>query len=137
MNFPNYNFSYDKILFFSLYCRETDLISANDKSKCSSIKKKFFPEAANPAYIPQMNEKSLKNLELLFSTSIFQAPMLKDMSLLAKYGAKIYAFEFAYKVWQYRLWSFQERDTKLERFLTANQRCQKVPKFDFHSQFST
>ena len=137
MNFPNYNFSYDKILFFSLYCRETDLISANDKSKCSSIKKKFFPEAANPAYIPQMNEKSLKNLELLFSTSIFQAPMLKDMSLLAKYGAKIYAFEFAYKVWQYRLWSFQERDTKLERFLAENQRCQKVDKFDFHSQYST
>ena len=97
------------------------MISANDKSKCSSIKKKFFPEAANPAYIPQMNEKSLKNLELLFSTSIFQAPMLKDMSLLAKYGAKIYAFEFAYKVWQYRLWSFQERDTKLERFLAKNQ----------------
>ena len=113
------------------------MISADDKSKCNSIKKKFFPEAANPAYIPEMNEKSLKNLELLFSTSIFQAPMLKDMSLLAKYGAKIYAFEFAYKVWHFRLWSFQGRDTKLEMFLAENQRFQKVPTFDFQSQFST
>ena len=25
------------------------------------------------------------------------------------------------KVWQYRLWSFQGRNTKLERFLTKNQ----------------
>ena len=25
------------------------------------------------------------------------------------------------KVWHYRLWSFQERDTKLERFLAKNQ----------------
>ena len=85
------------LLIFCYFFRETELISADDKSKVNSIKKKFFPEAANPAYIPEMNEKSLKNLELLFSTSIFQAPMLKDMSLLAKYGAKVYAFEFAYK----------------------------------------
>ena len=28
------------------------------------------------------------------------------------------------KVWQYRLWSFQGRDTKLERFLAKNQRSQ-------------
>ena len=104
-----------KFNYFSISFRETDLISANDKSKCSSIKKKFFPEAANPAYIPQMNEKSLKNLELLFSTSIFQAPMLKDMSLLAKYGAKIYAFEFAYKVWQYQLWSFFREGYKIRQ----------------------
>ena len=83
-----------------------------------------------------MNEKSLKNLELLFSTSIFQAPMLKDMSLLAKYGAKIYAFEFAYKVWQYRLWNFQERDTKLG-FCLKIKGVKKVSKFYFHSQFST
>ena len=27
----------------------------------------------------------------------------------------------AFKVWQYRLWSFQGRDTKLERFLAINQ----------------
>ena len=27
----------------------------------------------------------------------------------------------SYKVWQYRLWSFQGRDTKLDRFLAKNQ----------------
>ena len=27
----------------------------------------------------------------------------------------------AYNLWQYRLWSFQGRDTKLERFLAKNQ----------------
>ena len=49
-------------------------------------------------------------------------------------------------LWQYRFWSFQERDTKLERFLAKNQlksneiwrigvvtSCQKVPKFDFEN----
>ena len=30
-----------------------------------------------------------------------------------------------YKVWQYRLWSFQGRDTKLERFLAKNQYNQR------------
>ena len=54
-------------------------------------------------------------------------------------------------LWQYRLWSFQGKDTKLESFLPKNQlqsneiilqivlmgRCQKVLKFDFQSQFST
>ena len=55
-------------------------------------------------------------------------------------------------LWQYGLWSFQMGDTKLERFLLKNQfipkeNCwilsfglmasfQKVPKFDFQSQFS-
>ena len=51
-------------------------------------------------------------------------------------------------LWQYGLWSFQTGGTKLERFLPKNQhtywilriglmgRCQKVPKFDFQSQFS-
>ena len=28
-----------------------------------------------------------------------------------------------WKVWQYRLWSFQGWDTKLERFLAKNQLC--------------
>jgi len=83
------------LLFFN---RETDLISSDDISKSEAIKQRFFPEAINNRTpIPTMNENSLKKLELLFSTAIFQAPMLKDMSLLAKNGAKIYAFEFAYK----------------------------------------
>ena len=51
--------------------------------------------------------------------------------------------------WQYGLWVFQTGETKLERFLSKNQltkikwlnfgsmaSCQKVPKFDFQSQFS-
>ena len=55
--------------------------------------------------------------------------------------------------WQYQLWTFQARDTKLKSFLSKNHhaqrkllnfwnwcsavgRCQKVPKFDFQSQFS-
>jgi len=29
------------------------------------------------------------------------------------------------KLWQYRLWSFQGRDTKLERFFHKNQNTQK------------
>ena len=57
-----------------------------------------------------------------------------------------------YELWQYRLWSFQQRNTKLElfwlkinipkgnhwilRICVALGRCQKVPKFDFQSQFS-
>ena len=55
-----------------------------------------------------------------------------------------------YRVWQYKLWSFQTGDTRLERFLPRNQHtqrkllnlsfglmasCQKVPKFDLQSQF--
>ena len=28
-------------------------------------------------------------------------------------------------LWQYQLWSFQERDTKLERFLAKNQHTQR------------
>ena len=54
-------------------------------------------------------------------------------------------------VWQYGLWSFQMGDTKLDRYLPTNQNikknylnlsfglmasCQKVPNFDFQSQFS-
>ena len=55
-------------------------------------------------------------------------------------------------LWHYVLWSFQTGDTKLEIFLHNNQHtqkkivvfssfglresCQKVPKFDFQSQFS-
>ena len=52
-------------------------------------------------------------------------------------------------LWQYGLWSFQAGDTQLEIFLPMNQQtkrkllnfelmasCQKVPKFDFKSQFS-
>ena len=54
-------------------------------------------------------------------------------------------------LWHSRLWSFQGRDTKFERFLAKNQlysneitkfgeigvvaSCQKVAKFDFQSQF--
>ena len=29
------------------------------------------------------------------------------------------------KVWQYRLWSFKSRDTKLERFFPKNQHTQR------------
>ena len=59
-------------------------------------------------------------------------------------------------IWQYRLWSFQERDTKLGKFLAKNQNyqiwrigvcttpgvvgvvasCQRVPKLGFQSQFA-
>ena len=53
------------------------------------------------------------------------------------------------KVWQYRLWSFQTRDTKLERLINIPNgnywvlsfglmvSSQKVPRFDFQSQFSS
>ena len=34
------------------------------------------------------------------------------------------------ELWQYRLWSFQGRDTKLERFLANNQLVKKLPNFD-------
>ena len=54
-----------------------------------------------------------------------------------------------YILWQYGFWSFLAGGTKLERFLPKNQHtqrkllnfenwvngCQKVPKFDFQSQF--
>jgi hypothetical protein len=62
------------------------------------------------------------------------------------------------RLWQYESWSFQTRGTTLKRFLPKNQhsqrkllnfenwvngqvsksakKCQKVPKFNFHSQFS-
>ena len=52
-----------------------------------------------------------------------------------------------FRVWQYRLWSFQTGDTKLERLLPKNQHTQRklwnyefwingeLPKFDFQSQF--
>ena len=38
------------------------------------------------------------------------------------------------KVWQYRLWSFQGRDTKLERFLAKNQQDKrKLSNFEYLS----
>ena len=61
-------------------------------------------------------------------------------------------FQVAWSVWQYGLWSFQTGSKKFEIFLPKIQhtqrkllnfkigllgRCQKVPKFDFPSQFST
>ena len=73
------------------------MISSDDIAKCESIKQRFFPEAVNSTAIPKINEDSLKRIELLFSTGSFQAPMLKDTSLLVKNGAKVFAFEFAYK----------------------------------------
>ena len=52
-------------------------------------------------------------------------------------------------LWQYGLWSFQKGGINLEIFLPKNKHtqrkflnfgltanCQKVPKFDFQSQFS-
>ena len=38
-----------------------------------------------------------------------------------KYGAKTFGLDEKPPLWQYRLWSFQGRDTKLERFLAKNQ----------------
>lgn len=35
-------------------------------------------------------------MEQLFTTAVFHAPMIKDMSLLAQNGAKVYTYEFAY-----------------------------------------
>lgn len=40
---------------------------------------------------------SMKIMEQLFTTAIFHGPMVKDMSLLASKGVKIYAFEFGYQ----------------------------------------
>ena len=43
-------------------------------------------------------------------------------------------FPIVYIVWQYRLWSFQGRDTELEKFVAKNQptacRQMKLPNFD-------
>jgi len=36
-------------------------------------------------------------MEQLFSTAIFHAPMVKDLTLLSTQGVKIYPFEFSYK----------------------------------------
>ena len=39
-------------------------------------------------------------------------------------------FDNEYVVWQYRLWSFQGRDTKLEKFLAKNQlQSNEITKF--------
>jgi len=35
--------------------------------------------------IPDFNEQNLKLLEQMFSTAIFQAPLLKDLELMASY----------------------------------------------------
>ena len=55
-----------------------------------------------------------------------------------------FSFNRPWPVWQYGLSSFQAGGTKLERFLPKEivefweflGRCQKVPKFEFQSQFS-
>ena len=46
--------------------------------------------------------------------------------------------EHSYSIlWQYGLWSFLAKGTKFERLrIRLMRRCQKVPKFDFQSQFS-
>ena len=77
------------LLFFS---REPNLISSEDVEKSNLIKNKFFPQDM----IPIRNQDNLKTLEEIFSSAIFQAPMVNDMKLLATKGVQIYAFDFAY-----------------------------------------
>ena len=101
------------------------MISSDDIAKCESIKQRFFPEAVNSSAIPAINEDSLKRLEILFSTGSFQAPMLKDISLLVENGAKVFAFEFAYKGSMtmtdvFRLSSFQLYMNFLSRYVGGN-----------------
>ena len=80
-------------------------------------------------------------LFLLCSTLYFGKTSIFFL-MLALHGGKNFC-----SLWQYLLWSFQVRDTKLERFLVGN-RISKVncwilwigvvsiTKFDFQSQFS-
>ena len=54
-----------------------------------------------------------------------------DRRKLLKFEAEDQKFAKNYEslLWQYRLWSFQERDTKLERVLAKNQMWQAFKKW--------
>ena len=117
-----------------------------------------------------VSKKLLLNQRHLSSQNLFH-PIVKDLLLHLKWSLLVHnssstyitclfdknlhkcsaiLYYVVYSIWQYRLWSFQRRDTNLERFLTKNQlywnyqiwrigvvaSCQKVPKVDFQSQFS-
>ena len=73
----------------------------------------------------QSQEKS--NIQIIFRRSdmfSFLSQMQYDKTKVAKYLHVNCTFLNVCgddTVWQYRLWSFQGRDTKLERFLDKNQ----------------
>ena len=54
-----------------------------------------------------------------------KGPSCYTVSLSQKLGRKISQHLLLLVVWQYGLWSFQTRSTKLERFLTKNQHTQR------------
>ncbi len=106
------------LLFFN---RETDLVTLDDIEKVAKVREKFFPHTvtnglndhgsdqdgglakvvlSNPATknsVPKLQESSLKTIEQIFSTSIFHAPMAKDMQLLMEQNIPVYAYEFGYR----------------------------------------
>ena len=81
------------LLFFN---RETALLSTDDKKKSVIIKNKFFP-VDEVDQVPSMNEGTLRTMEQLFGTSVFQAPLVQDIRLLTSQGAKVFTFDFAYR----------------------------------------
>jgi hypothetical protein len=57
----------------------------------------------------------------IFLESLSEHKRKKHSKYVCEQCGASYKTQEAYKVWQYRLWSFQRRDTKLERCLAKNQ----------------
>ena len=67
----------------------------------------------------------------LLGHQIYSEQQSRKLNVVCAFNVVILR-DILYEVWQYRLWSFQTGDTKLERFLPKNQHTQrKLLNFDF------
>ena len=67
----------------------------------------------------------------LLGHQIYSEQQSRKLNVVCAFNVVILR-DILYEVWQYRLWSFQTGDTKLERFLPKNQHTQrKLLNFEF------
>ena len=60
----------------------------------------------------------------LLGHQIYSEQQSRKLNVVCAFNVVILR-DILYEVWQYRLWSFQTGDTKLERFLPKNQHTQR------------
>lgn len=80
-------------LFFN---READLVTESDRLCVAKIKDKYF-NVAEDKKIPDCTDGNLRSLEQIFTTSIFHAPLARDLKLLVHEGVRVYSYLFSYQ----------------------------------------
>ena len=103
-------------------------LSSDDSAKFFSWKCRFVRKSwrlqKNDFFIPFRIAKTQLFLyfSFFFLTWLFEHVIALSMIVSTKYLIGVDETGLLYlPVWQYRLWSFQGRDKKLERFLAKNQ----------------